>query len=124
VERILEGIGNTKLRVLVVWEPILPTDWNKPSNSTLARISDPRAMQFWDEKHLVAEELRRSVEANPSQPKAGCCEDNGFLWDMAALYAPQTRWNGTLPPAAFFDGPVVRVAPALDARLKENQGNQ
>ena len=123
MEKILEGIGNRKLRVLVVWEPILPTDWSRPDNRTLARISDRRAIQFWDEKHLVAEELRRGVKANPGQPKAGCCDD-GFLWDLAALYPPQTRWSETPPPAVFFDGPVIRVAPALDERLKENPGNQ
>jgi hypothetical protein len=47
-----------------------------------------------------------------------------FLWDLAALYPPQTRWSGTPPAAVLFDGPVYRIAPTLDARLKENPGNQ
>ena len=42
-----------RVRVLVIWEPILATDWKAPSHSTLARIPDRRARQFWDPKHLA-----------------------------------------------------------------------
>ena len=64
---------------------MLTTDWFHPSTGTLARVSDPRAMQFWDPKHLVSAELRRSRAAIPGQPEPACCDDGGYYWDMAVL---------------------------------------
>ncbi|HEV1994452.1 MAG TPA: hypothetical protein VGR03_08980 [Candidatus Acidoferrum sp.] len=105
------------LRVLVVWEPMLPTDLRSPVHSTLARIPDHRARQFWDPQHLVANELRRIAGENPGQPKPDCCVDRGFFWDDAILYAPHSKWRQT-PTAVFWNGPVVRVASALEKALQ------
>ena len=55
-EEILKQV-HAPIRVLVVWEPMLPTDWSRPSGMVQSRISDPRAVQFWDKNHLVAKEL-------------------------------------------------------------------
>ena len=46
--------------MFVVWEPMLPTNWFRPSRLVQRRISDPRAVQFWDKNHLVAKELNAS----------------------------------------------------------------
>jgi hypothetical protein len=54
VEEILKREKSRSLRVLVVWEPILRSDWSRPTRPVLARISDPRAKQFWDKDHLIA----------------------------------------------------------------------
>ena len=58
VEQILKQNHSDHLRVFVVWEPMLPTNWFRPSRLVQRRISDPRAVQFWDKNHLVAKELR------------------------------------------------------------------
>ena len=71
----------------------------------LARLSDPRAQQFWDKRHALAQRL--AADARDPQPKPDCCDRNGFLWDLAAVYPPGALWAETLPPAIFFDGPVV-----------------
>jgi hypothetical protein len=47
------------MKILVVWEPMLPTDWGAPTTPVLARISDARATQFWDKDHLVASNKER-----------------------------------------------------------------
>jgi len=106
------------LRVLVVWEPILATDWRPPSGSTLARIPDRRARQFWDPKHLVAEELARMAKQKPGQLEPDCCVEKGFHWDEALLYVPHSQWKDG-PTPAFWNGPVYRIAPALEKTLKE-----
>jgi len=106
------------VRVLVVWEPILATDWRRPSGSTLARIPDRRARQFWDPKHLVAEELARFAKLKPGQPEPNCCVEKGFHWDEALLYVPHSQWKDG-PTPAFWNGPVYRIAPALEKTLKE-----
>jgi Glyoxalase/Bleomycin resistance protein/Dioxygenase superfamily len=58
--------------VLVVWEPILATDWRQASGSTLGRIADGRARQFWDPKHVVSAELKDRATQTPPQPKPNC----------------------------------------------------
>ena len=75
-----------------------------------SRISDIRAVQYWDKGHLVAHELRNHLATDPS-----CCERKGILWDLVALYGVQTKWNGST--AVFADGPVVDAVPALQTRL-------
>ena len=103
--------------MLVVWEPILATDWRSPSRSTLARISDPRARQFWDPKHLVSQELTRIAKAKPGQSDPNCCEDKGFFWDDAILYAPHTQWKD-MPVSVFWNGPVWKIIPDLEKAVR------
>jgi hypothetical protein len=104
--------------VLVVWEPILATDWTSPSGNTLARIRDPRVRQFWDGKHLVASALNEIVKQKPPQPEPACCVQKGFYWDDAILYAPHERWKDE-PTSVFWNGPVIRIVPALEKALNE-----
>jgi hypothetical protein len=101
------------VRVLVVWEPILATDWKAPSRSTLARISDRRAKQFWDPQHLVALQIAGIAEQKSAQPGPDCCVKKGFHWDEVALYEPRARWSDG-PTPGYWNGPVYRIASALE----------
>ena len=103
----LEQHPEAELQVYVVWEPILPMDWFRPTSSVLSRIPDARVTQFWDEEHLLARRL--AEDARDPQPKPECCEADGILWDLAVVYPVGARWSEQLPPAIVFDGPVVRV---------------
>jgi len=114
----LQRNSDASLRVLVVWEPILPMDLRSPVHSTLGRIPDQRARQFWDPQHLVAQELRRIAVENAGQPKPDCCISRGFFWDDAILYAPHSNWRQT-PAAVFWNGPVVHVTSALEKTLHD-----
>jgi hypothetical protein len=98
------------IRVFVVWEPILPTDWMRPSGMMQSRIADPRVAQFWDKGHLVAKELRRELVSEPNG-----YNPRGTLWDFLALYGKQAKWGET--PPVFTGGPVVMTAPELQKRL-------
>ena len=101
--QILEQFAGKPARVLVVWEPVLPTDWSAPSTAALNRIPDTRAVQFWDKDRLISHSMgehdRRSV-----------------VWDYIAVYPPGAEWTGE-PPAPLYSGrPVVKVKqPARDA---------
>jgi len=104
--------------VLVVWEPILATDWRPPSGSTLGRIADSRTRQFWDPEHVVSSELKDRATRTPIQPKPDCCIQKGFYWDEAILYPSGTHWKEA-SPSLFWNGPVVKVIPLLEGRLIE-----
>jgi hypothetical protein len=115
VERVLERHAGAPVRLYVVWEPILPTDWTAPSTRVMSRLSDSRARQFWDKDHAVAR--RMAQDARPPQPAADCCDRSGILWDLAAVYPAGVRWNGALPPAVIFNGPVVDVATGIESTV-------
>jgi len=102
------------VRLFVVWEPMLPTDWYRPTRPTLKRVSDSRAAQFWDKNHLIAAQVKQQLRRfHGSDPN--CCENGGHLWDMAAIYRPGVKREEAAP--AFDDGPVYRTAPALKEKL-------
>ena len=104
------------MRVFVVWEPMLPTDWYRPTRPTLKRIFDARAVQFWDKSHLIATQLKQQlVQFHGSDPS--CCEDRGHLWDMAAVYPAGIKWGEVAP--AFDNGPVYQIAPTLEKKMSE-----
>jgi len=110
IEKLLEQAHSLPIRVLVVWEPMLPTDWSRPSGMVQSRISDTSVVQYWDDDHLVAGELRRQLSSEPS-----CCQRNGILWDLAVLYAKQAQWGNSSPVLA--DGPVVDATRLLEEKL-------
>jgi hypothetical protein len=103
------------MRVFVVWEPILASDFIPPTSGVLARIPDLRARHYWDEHHVLAK--RMAKDARPPQRDPSCCDHDGILWDLAAVYPKGARWDATLPPAIVFDGPVVRVTEKIEAEI-------
>ncbi len=84
------------MRVFVIWEPVLPTDFVAPSTAALARIPDTRAAQYWDGKralsHLLGERNRLTV-----------------VWDHIAVYSPGTLWRDAPPKPIYSDNPVLDV---------------
>ena len=94
---------------------MLPTDWQSPNSGVLARLKDTRARQYWDPRHLLAKRL--AADAREPQPKQACCLRDNTLWDLAVLYPPGVEWKDALPPATFFDGPIVKQQPKLDAAI-------
>jgi hypothetical protein len=92
-----------------VWEPILPTDYSSPGTAVLARLSDERVVQYWDENHLFAQQLGHKLQSDSRHPQPNCCTRKGVQWDEVAVYGPNVVWNGDLPRAEFLNGPVVRA---------------
>ena len=92
----MREIDSQTVRVFVIWEPVLPTDFVAPSTAALARIPDARAAQYWDRKralsHLLGEHNRSSV-----------------VWDYIAVYAPGTLWQDAPPKPIYSDSPVRDV---------------
>src|SRR5262249_640773 len=43
-----------KIRVFVIWEPVLPTDLAAPSTMPLQRLNDSLASQYYAKDHLVS----------------------------------------------------------------------
>jgi hypothetical protein len=99
--------------VFAIWEPILPTDWSAPGTGVLNRLNDRRVRQFWDPGHVLAAVIKKAETSGQLHPD--CCDHNGFFWDLAAVYAPGSRWNDLLPEPVLLNGPVVQNAAALES---------
>jgi hypothetical protein len=111
----LEQRAGAKLKVFAVWEPMLATDWVAPGTLVLGRLKDPRTQQYWDPQHLLA--MRMAADTREPQPKQACCVRDNILWDLAALYPAGAEWKDALPPAVFFNGPIVKQQAELAAKL-------
>ncbi len=95
---------------------MLPTDWYRPTRPTLKRLSDARAVQFWDKSHLIAAQVKQQLQQfHGNEP--GCCDNGGHLWDMAAVYARSLKWGDAAP--VFDDGPVYRIARTLEQKISD-----
>ncbi len=92
------------MRVFVIWEPVLPTDWSAPSTAALGRVSDTRATQFWDKGRLVSHFM-------------GEHDRHSVVWDYVAVYASGTIWDNSPPESLYHGGPVVRVMEPVRAAL-------
>ena len=95
---------------------MLPTDWSRPGGRVQSRISDPRAVEFWDKYHLVGKELQQQLSSSQI-----CCQRNGIVWDVAALY-PGDIHRGA--PPAFSGGAVLDVAADVRQRLSAMSGSR
>lgn len=86
----------------------------------LGRLADPRVAQFWDREHVVARRL--AADTTSAQPSPECCDMDGILWDLAAVYPAGATWTDRLPPAVFLNGTVASVASSLETTLTELTG--
>ena len=105
------------IRVLVVWEPMLPSDWGKPTRLALFRIRDSKATQFWDREHLVA----REVENQLAPDQLHCCTKDGIIWDVVGLYPDNAQWGA---PPSFIDGAVVYTEPEVSKRIQSKASSR
>ena len=103
--QLLREINSQDIRVFVIWEPVLPTDFVAPSTAALGRIPDARAAQYWDRKralsHLLGERNRSTV-----------------VWDYIAVYAPGTLWQDAPPKPIYSDNPVRDVISAAKKSIQ------
>lgn len=87
---ILDRVSDPKLRVYVVWGPMLGGETEADAREATSLIPDPRAIHFWTGAHTLAERLRST---------AGLKEE--LAWDTFLLFSPEGRWGDLPPPPAF-----------------------
>jgi hypothetical protein len=97
-QKLLEEQREGKIRVFVIWEPVLPTDLAAPSTMTLKRIADARASQYWDNEHLVSKSIG---------------EKDGVIWDYVAVYEQAKLWDKAPPEPTYSNEPVIHVLDEL-----------
>ena len=96
IQQVLQRETGKDIRVFVLWEPVLLTDWLAPSTATLKRISDRRTHQYWDKGRLVSKAM-------------GETDKKSIVWDQVIVYGRGVSWSEVAPPK-----PVVAVGPVFD----------
>lgn len=115
---ILRNSPNAKVKVFVIWEPIIFSDIALPADSVLSRISDARAAQYYDGKHLVSKSLQSQMLAQGVTGRDYYVKDE-YVWDAAAVYPPGMRWeSAALPKPDFVGAPIVGVSDRVSGYLK------
>lgn len=110
----------TRLRVLVVWEHVTPSDHGVvlPGSRVLARVSDPRAIQFWDDNRLssrvIVHDLPRDTLLSVAQVYDSVTT---VAWDYVALYRPGVTWGDRFPVPDWAGRPVADVLERMRAQL-------
>jgi hypothetical protein len=94
--KLLEEQHDPRIKVFVIWEPVLPTDLAAPSTMTLKRLSDLRVSQYWDKEHLVSKAMGETDGAS-------------VVWDYIAVYQPGRMWEQSSPEPVYSRAPVVKA---------------
>ena len=110
LDELLAEFPDEEIRVQVVWEPVLKTDFAPPLSRVLGLIQDRRVSQYWDPRRVLSDDLVRSV--NEDQARYSLEEKlppDFIAWDVVAVFGKASRWETDLPPPAYYGGPVAHV---------------
>jgi hypothetical protein len=98
---VLRDVHDPNVRVFVVWEPVLVTDWHAPGAGAVGRVPDARVTQFWDAGRALSGAMRRGR----------------VVWDYVAIFPAGVRWDAVFPAPQFSGAPVVHVIDDFRRRL-------
>ena len=87
-KEILEAVNHEKLKVYVVWTPVLKEDDRQAAVKAIAQISDERASHFWDADKSLGLSLGNVV----TLPR-----DRNLAWDVYFAFDETATW-GDMPP--------------------------
>ena len=112
---VLRANARADLRVFVIWEPVLETDWGTPSPSLTGDVADPRVEHFWDHDRRLSAMFggASQLASHASVQKVGF-RMKDVVWDTALLYPPGAKWGQT---ASLLVAPVVKFQADLAAAL-------
>lgn len=92
-----------RVRVFTVWEKVMESDGEPPIAATLARVSHPGALQFWDPERVV------------SKQAYGERDEDSIAWDCVYIYPPNAAWGSR---HVFTARPVVDKKDEIEQALR------
>jgi hypothetical protein len=83
-DEVMKEIPDGRLRLFVVWEPILPKDGVDALDDSSAMVQDEwRALQFWDPNAESGKRIKKLFDLKIVNP----------AWDVYMLYPPGVKWG-------------------------------
>lgn len=118
VEEVLQQPGWANVRVFVVWEPVLTTDWGTPSPSLTAAIADPRATHYWDRGHRLSSMLGGPPNLNTlAENLSAGFKMSTVIWDTALVYPAGATWGAK---AKLLVAPIVKYRERLQIQVQDS----
>ena len=120
LDALLAEFPDAKLRVQVVWEPVLKTDIAAPVSRVLGLLEDRRVKQYWDPGLVISSDLIRSVNENPQRyGREEPLPPDFIAWDVVAVFGTSAQWERDLPTPVQYDGPVVQAIDSTRQAIAE-----
>jgi hypothetical protein len=88
---VLDTIPDDRLRVYLVWGPMLGEEKESDVKPATSHLPDPRVTHFWTPAHTLAEAMAGPLGLKDSR-----------AWDTFQVYAADARWGETPPAPAYF----------------------
>ena len=107
--------GRDDVRVFVVWEPVLTTDWGTPSPALTSYVRSRGTMHFWDRQRRLSAMLGGAAFLDHSaQTRNIGFRMKDVVWDTAFVYAPGASWGKA---ATLLVAPVAKFQAELGREL-------
>jgi len=92
LRKLLDEVDDDRLRMYVVWEPMLSGDSKELAERMSRKADDPRVVyQAWDEARITGEAWQKTLDLR------------GIAWDVYFLYDDAAAWTGDAPtPPAYW----------------------
>jgi hypothetical protein len=112
---VLRENGAAHVRVFIVWEPVLDTDWGRPALAQTGYVADRRALHFWDRDRKLSAALGGAANLDwlAASRRIGF-RMKDVVWDAALVYPPGARWGSR---ARLLVAPVVKYREELAEAL-------
>jgi protein-disulfide isomerase len=110
---ILDQISDDRVRVYVLWGPMLGDETEDAARKASRHMPDGRVVQFWTRSPELAKRL--AVPLGLKETPA---------WDVFLLFPPGAHWTDTVPQPAYFmhqRGDLLPADRALDAAKLRDQ---
>ncbi len=109
------------VKVIVVWERVLITDRPGVRQKSVDRLTDRRAVHFWDPERRVSSAMGGPVGVAETGAKV-MFEMGEVVWDYAAVYPAGERWKDGKAKPAFAGGQVENVIAEVEKALLAEGG--
>ena len=111
---------SSALRVIVMWEHVTPSDAHIafPPQTSLFRIHDSRAVQFWDDQRALSRTMDNELPLDTLRSVAEVDSNmTAVAWDCVAVYRAGRTWNQRFPIPDWSGRQVIEVIDTLKVRL-------
>jgi hypothetical protein len=120
--KVLAAHPKAKLRVIVIWLPVILTDWGPPTEAVRRPLADDRVIEFWDRGRWASPRMiERAAMIARSQGKEPPLGEDDIAWDVIALFPAGVVWEEPFPTASWYDGPVEHVLGPVEEQLAETR---
>ena len=110
--KVLDSVKSDRVKVYVVWTPVLSEDDGKAADNAVEAVPDDRAMHFWDDDKSLGFSLGKTVTLPRGRKLA---------WDVYFVFDAKAEWGDAPPTPAFWMHQLADDERKLDGEKFKDQ---